>query len=171
MVTARDISGQRFGRLTAIRLDGHINAKRAWLCVCTCGSETRAAQSDITSGKRVSCGCQKAEKIGALRRAHGMSNTPEYVAWLNMKARCREDHERSKDYASRGISVCKRWEVFSAFLSDMGPRPSPTHSIDRIDNDKGYSPTNCRWATPSQQAQNQRRSVRPRNSHGQFSKN
>ena len=90
-------------------------------------------------------------------RNHGMSETSEYTAWVNMKARCyNPSYIQSKDYMERGIKVCPLWTNFEAFYRDMGDKPSPQHSLDRIDNDKGYSPANCKWSTSREQALNKR---------------
>jgi hypothetical protein len=89
-----------------------------------------------------------------------MTGSPTHVAWSGMKARCKGRVEADKrNYADRGISVCRRWNNFSNFLKDMGIRPSDLHSLDRIDNDKGYSKDNCRWATRTQQNNNTRRNI------------
>lgn len=86
---------------------------------------------------------------------HGASLTPEYRTWAAMRQRCLNPRSsRYPTYGGRGITICERWSNFTAFLADMGPRPSPDHSLDRIDNDKGYEPSNCRWATRSQQQRN-----------------
>lgn len=96
--------------------------------------------------------------IGKPNEKHGGVGTPEYRIWTHMKGRClNETDARYADYGGRGIIVCDRWvESFAAFLADMGPRPSKSHSIDRIDNDGGYEPSNCRWATDQEQSLNKR---------------
>ena len=96
-------------------------------------------------------------KTGGARR-HGMSESPEYAAWRNMRARCEDaQHPAFADYGGRGIRVCPAWSVsFEAFLADMGPRPTARHSLERSDNDGGYAPGNCVWATKRQQSRNQR---------------
>lgn len=91
---------------------------------------------------------------------HGMSGTPEHGAWRHMKARCNNKTDfQYKNYGARGIVVCERWESFVCFLNDMGKRPSPTHSLDRIDNNGNYEPGNCRWATKDAQVYNTRKTV------------
>lgn len=153
--------GQRFGAWTV-----QAKAIVGWVCICDCGTIRTHETNTLTSGHTKSCGCRRG--LGGLKlRKHGHSigytTTPEYMTWQNMIRRCNGSDLRSrKDYRDRGIRVCQRWlgdEGFSNFLSDMGYRPSPDHSIDRIKNDLGYEPENCRWATAEQQAQNTRRNV------------
>lgn len=159
----KDVTGQRFGCLVALRRIGQVKSKSrgsVWECVCDCGRTHSVALFNLTSGSTQSCGCKRKELIGATHTTHGHTKrhrpTPEYQAWGSMLARCRNPKNSSyPDYGGRGISVDERWLDFNAFLSDMGPRP-PKASLDRIDNGKGYSKENCRWATQVQQANNTR---------------
>ena len=96
-----------------------------------------------------------------MRKTHGLAQhrTPEYCIWIGMRNRCRDKSD--KDYGGRGIRVCERWNQFENFLADMGKRPSPQHSIDRIKVNRHYTPSNCKWSTPVEQANNQRRHAKP----------
>lgn len=171
MMPVRDIAGQRFGRLLVIERAGKTTFGEAtWRCVCDCGQERVVPGGDLRRGKRQSCGCQRIErgvaanlKHGhAARAARGRRPTPEYQAWQSMRSRCHNPKDPGYPrYGGRGIAVCDLWrDSFEAFLADMGLRPSPDHSIDRIDNDRGYEPTNCRWTTADVQAKNRRPATR-----------
>lgn len=124
------------------------------LCECGCGLPaplSNRAMRGYARGQpqRFVCGHANV-KHGAAR--HGGRRTPEYMAWNSMISRCSNPrHQGFHNYGGRGIRVCDRWRSFSVFLADMGTRPSPQHSIDRINNDGNYEPANCRWATGSEQ--------------------
>jgi hypothetical protein len=156
-----NITGQRFGRLVALRDVGRKNGGRRvmWLCRCDCGNEAIAASGELRYGDTKSCGCLRKEKPS--RRRHGMSwgtsRTPEYVTWSLMRKRCNNPNDaRFKHYGGRGISVCERWNLFENFLADMGKRPTG-YSIERIDNDGNYEPNNCKWIPLRDQVKNRSR--------------
>ena len=156
---AKKISGQCFGRLTAITPVGHKKvAGMLWLCICECGSDCVVVATKLISGHTKSCGCFSGQTSGDRLRTHGMTETKEFMTWRAMIQRCEDSRGTGyRLYGGRGISVCTRWRnSFIAFYDDMGDRPSPKHSIDRIDNDGNYTPSNCRWATRIQQGRNTR---------------
>jgi hypothetical protein len=148
----RDITGERFGKLVAIRRAEVRNRNVYWLFACDCGRQRELQRSNVTRGVQKSCGCIKPQK------AHGVGGTPEYKAWHSMVARCTDpDHHQYRNYGARGIRVCEQWlSDPAAFVADMGKRPSARHSIDRRNNDGHYEPGNCRWATAKQQGRNTR---------------
>jgi hypothetical protein len=149
------IQGKKFGRLTTI----HNIVGRGWVCICDCGVAAMQTASALTSGKAKSCGCLKRDNMPAL--THGRAGTTEYRSWSSIKTRCFKTTDKQfRKYGARGITMCERWrDSFAAFFADMGPKPSPKHTVDRIDNDKGYEPSNCRWATGSEQCRNKRNNV------------
>jgi len=153
----QDISGQKFGRLKALRPASKRGTHVLWLCLCDCGKETYAVCWTLRSGKKASCGCLHDEirRRKGINATHGMSHTKVYSVWCAMRKRCTNPNAANYgDYGGKGIAVCERWNDFGSFLEDMGEPPTPGHSLDRIDNAKGYSPDNCRWATSVMQANN-----------------
>jgi len=152
---APDLTGQRFGRLTAIRRDGRIRQLCAWICRCDCGNEVRTNTNTLRCGHTRSCGCLKRERTGDMSRTHGRSQTPLYRVWRAMVTRCTNANAIGYlAYGAKGIRVSDRWRSFENFLADMGERPSPRHSLDRIDPLGHYEPGNVRWATTVEQARN-----------------
>lgn len=161
MTALVDLSGQRYGRLLVVQRVAAVRPV-AWRCRCDCGKHKDVRSGQLRSGKTRSCGCIAMERIARLRRSHGKSGTPEYKIWKDIKKRCRNpNHAAYRLYGGRGIAVAPEWEdSFESFLSAVGSRPSPAHSIDRIDNSKGYQPGNVRWATQPEQNRNTRQNRR-----------
>jgi hypothetical protein len=162
---AIDLTGQRFVRLTVIAYVGRRGTQALWQCRCDCGNISTVYGQNLRRGLSKSCGCLVRDVNRQKHQKHGhtanQKRSPEHRAWTGMKDRCTNDKGvRWKRYGGRGIKVCDRWfGSFESFLTDMGPKPSPRHSLDRYPNNDGdYEPGNVRWATPEQQAWSCRKS-------------
>lgn len=161
----QNLTGQIFGRLTVCGYLGRAHSSSLWLCRCLCGNDTSVSASHLKSGHTQSCGCFRVEVHKATPLTHGESRgtnrTKEYSVWRGIITRCENPNFRYwADYGGRGIKVCERWRnSFVDFLADVGRAPSPKHSIDRINNDGDYEPSNVRWVTSAEQAKNRRSNI------------
>jgi hypothetical protein len=163
----RNITGQKFGRLTALKIIGKNKSnQKIWLFKCDCGNKLKCLGSRVISGNTSSCGCLRRELvIKGLRYKHGMRKTRFYNAWKGIKARCNNKNlPQYKDWGGRGIILCKEWLKFENFKDDMYKSylyhvkkyGEKNTSIDRIDNNSNYCLENCRWSTKKEQARNTR---------------
>lgn len=161
-----DITGVRSGRLVAVKpTTTRVSGKIMWECLCDCGVTVLANVQHIGQGRRVSCGCskKKGNQLHKKTSRHGQCvngvSSRTYMVWSAMRNRClNKSHKAYKHYGGRGITVCPEWGTFEGFYKDMGDAPNGL-SLDREDNDKGYSKGNCRWATPTVQHNNTRANV------------
>jgi hypothetical protein len=153
---ATNLFGHIFGRLLVVsRAENSAAGAARWVVRCACGVEKVVRSSQLTDGNTQSCGCLARELFRERVVTHGRTGTFEHNVWLAMRKRCTDPkHPRYYRYGARGITICKRWEKFENFLSDMGECPFPGGSVERKNNDRGYTPSNCCWLPKSQQSKN-----------------
>jgi hypothetical protein len=156
-----DLTTNEYGRLKVLKMVGQqVDRQTLWECECMCGVVTVVLRESLVSGATKSCGCLRRELMTVKKTTHGMSKTRTYNIWSGMWTRGTNINRKSSDrYVNRGITVEKRWGVFENFLADMGEAP-PNMQIERKDNDKGYGPSNCKWATCTENVNNRSNTIR-----------
>lgn len=158
----KDIAGERFGMLLVLSYAfTNKNRKAVWLCQCDCGNKAHVAGSKLRQGSTQSCGCLKKRALQKMAFRHGQHKTRLYEIWSGMKKRCyNKNAVQYKDWGGRGIKVCKKWHAFKAFYEwakANGYKDGLT--IERINNDRGYSPNNCTFIPKAKQSRNRRNSI------------
>ncbi len=169
----KNLTGQQFGRLTAVEYLGSVRRASLWRCECDCGGEARVTTGHLTCGHTQSCGCYMKDRTSESTKTHGLSKDLLYQVWLGMMKRCYDkNHKGYPWYGQRGIKVCEGMKLLKKFKSIMGDRPSKFYSLDRIENNLHYScgecrqckksgwEMNCRWATKTEQQNNMRSNVK-----------
>jgi len=162
---AKDITDLKVGFLTVTHYVGSNGRRSLWEARCVCGNTVTLPASELQKqhnrGVEASCGCRRKESIGRRNRTHGMSFDDAYAVYRSMLARCSNpNHQAWHNYGGRGITVCDRWkESFQNFWADMGPTYEKGLTLERLDNEQGYSIENCSWETPKHQARNKRDNV------------
>lgn len=161
MSKIKDLTGQKFTRLTVLGLHETRAKKSYWHCVCECGNNLITRSDALTSGRARSCGCLQKESASNVCKSrnttHGKSRSRTYRIWCGMVTRCTNTNlPYFNNYGGRGISICERWLTFENFIADMGECP-PGLSIDRIDVNGNYEPSNCRWVDTKTQSRNTRK--------------
>lgn len=158
---APDITGNIFGEWTVLERAGSMPyGGRAYLCRCSCGTERVVSAASLRKGNTTNCGCASISRLTARSTKHGLYAHPTYRTWCRMRERCYYvNHKYYDRYGGRGIGVCDRWQEFLPFYEDMAPTWKKGMTLERLDNDKDYSPHNCVWATRKQQSRNRSNTV------------
>jgi hypothetical protein len=152
------IPGDIFGSWTVSEYVGKSWGDKQWKCICICGNSSIVLQNNLRRGLSKSCGFGECSGTTGRIPTHGDSQSAEYQSWYDMKRRCLD--ETNANYGGRGITFCDRWESYENFLFDMGRRPTPKHTLERLNNECDYSLDNCCWATRAAQANNRRPAYR-----------